>query len=164
MQESPVQFLGQEDPRRRDRLPIPVFMGFPGDSDGKESSCNAGGLGLIPGLGRSPGGGHGNPLQYSCLEKPHGQRSLAGCSPQGRRESDTPERLSTAQFEQISLGRTGNKQEELKSATRFFLAFVKSPLSRFLAPCYSLCPRSQQWGTNGYKRSITILRHVLTKK
>ena len=45
-----------------------------GGSDGKESACNAGDLGLIPGLGRSPGGGHG----YSCLENPHGQRSLAG--------------------------------------------------------------------------------------
>ena len=40
----------------------PGYMGFPGDSDGKESTCNAGDLGLIPGLGRSPGGGHGNPL------------------------------------------------------------------------------------------------------
>ena len=50
--------------------------GFPGSSAGKESACNAGDLGLIPGLGRSPGGGHGNPLQYSCLENPHGQRSL----------------------------------------------------------------------------------------
>ena len=39
-------------------------------SDGKESTCNAGDLGLIPGLGRSPGGGQGNPLQYSCLENP----------------------------------------------------------------------------------------------
>ena len=39
-------------------------MGFPGDSDGKESDCKAGDLGLIPGLGRSTGGGHGNPLQY----------------------------------------------------------------------------------------------------
>ena len=44
-------------------------MGFPGGSDGKESACNAGDLGLIPTLGRSPGGGKGNPLQYSCLEK-----------------------------------------------------------------------------------------------
>ena len=43
-------------------------MGFSGSSDGKESGCNAGDLGLIPGLGRSPVGGHGNPLQYSCLE------------------------------------------------------------------------------------------------
>ena len=41
------------------------------------------------------GGGHGNPLQYSCLENPHGQRSLAGCSPRGHKELDTAERLST---------------------------------------------------------------------
>ena len=41
---------------------------FPGGSDGKVSACNVGDLGLIPGLGRSPRGGHGNPLQYSCLE------------------------------------------------------------------------------------------------
>ena len=44
------------------------YTGFPGGSDYKESACDAGDLGLIPGLGRSPGGGHGNPLQYSCLE------------------------------------------------------------------------------------------------
>ena len=44
--------------------------GFPGGSDGKGSACNAGDLGLIPRLGRSPGGGHGNPLQHSCLENP----------------------------------------------------------------------------------------------
>ena len=50
---------------------------FSGGSDSKESACSAGDLGLIPGLGRSTGGGHGNPLQYSCLENPHGQRSLA---------------------------------------------------------------------------------------
>ena len=43
-------------------------MGFPGGSDGKESACDAGDLGSIPGLGRSSGGGHGNPFQYSCLE------------------------------------------------------------------------------------------------
>ena len=45
-------------------------MGFPGGSDGKESAYNVGDLGLTPGSGRSPGGGHGNPLQYSCLENP----------------------------------------------------------------------------------------------
>ena len=45
-----------------------MHPGFPGGSDGKESACNAGDLGLIPGLGRSPGEGNGNPLQYSCLE------------------------------------------------------------------------------------------------
>ena len=44
------------------------LLGFPGDSDDKESSCNAGDLGLIPGSVRTPGEGNGNPLQYSCLE------------------------------------------------------------------------------------------------
>ena len=60
--------------------------GFPSGSDGKESTCNAGYPGLIPGVGRSPGEGNGNPLQYSCLENPYGQRSLAGC-----KESETTE-------------------------------------------------------------------------
>ena len=53
MQETLVRFLGWEDPWRRERLPTPVFLGFPCGSAGKESSCNAGDLGLIPGLGRS---------------------------------------------------------------------------------------------------------------
>ena len=68
---------------------------FPGGSDGKESTCSAGDLGLIPGLGRSPGGEQGNPLQCSCLENPHGQRSLIGYSPWGCRELNMTERLST---------------------------------------------------------------------
>jgi len=51
-------------------IPTPGFLGFPGGSDGKESACNVGNLGSIFGLGRSPGGRHGNPLQYSCLENP----------------------------------------------------------------------------------------------
>ena len=59
-------------------------------------ACYVGDLGLIPGLGRSPGGGHGNLLQYSCLENPHAQRSLAGYGPWGCKESDTTERLVTA--------------------------------------------------------------------
>ena len=82
-------------PWRRDRLPTSVFLGFPGGSDGKESTCNAGDLDSIPGLERSPGGRQGNPLQYSCLENPHGQRSLVGYSPWCHKESDTTERLST---------------------------------------------------------------------
>ena len=74
---------------RRDRLPTPVFM--PGGSDDKESACKAGDLGWIPRLGCYPGGGHGNPLQYSCLKNPHGQRNLADYSP---KELDTTEKLS----------------------------------------------------------------------
>ena len=60
----------------------------------KNPTANAGDIrdtGFIPGLGRSPGGGHGNPFRCSCLENPHGQRSLAGYSPQGHKESDTTE-------------------------------------------------------------------------
>ena len=76
-------------------MKLTCIKGFPGGSVGKESTCNAGDLGLIPGLGRSPGGRHGNPSQYSCLENPHGQRSLVGCSSWGCKESDRTEQLST---------------------------------------------------------------------
>ena len=61
-------------------------LSFQGDSDGKESACNVGDLGSVPGLGRFNGGGNGNPLQYSCLENSHGQRSLVGSSPWGCKE------------------------------------------------------------------------------
>ena len=71
-------------------------LGFPGNSAGKEFAYNAGNLGSIPGFGRSPGGGYGIPLQYSCLENPQGQKSLVGYSPCGHKETDTTERLSTA--------------------------------------------------------------------
>ena len=50
--------------------PTPVFLGFPGGSFGNESTCNEGDLDSVPGSGRSPGEGNGNPLQYSCLENP----------------------------------------------------------------------------------------------
>ena len=77
-------------------------MGFPGGSDGKESSSNAGDLGSIPGSGRSPGKGNGNPLWYSYLENPHVQRSLVGYSPWGPKEWDTTEQLSTEQHEMLN--------------------------------------------------------------
>ena len=66
----------------------------------KNLPANAGDIrdaGLISGLGRSPAEGHGKPLQYSCLENPHGQRSLAGYSPCGHKELDMTEQLSAAQ-------------------------------------------------------------------
>ena len=75
-------------------VPGALIRGFPGGSDCKECACNVGDLDSIPGLGRSPGGGHGNPLQCSCLENPHEERSLAGYSPWDRKESNTAERLS----------------------------------------------------------------------
>ena len=64
----------------------------------KNSPANAGDIGnagSIPGLGRCPGRGHGNPLQYPCLENPQGQRSLEGYSLWGREEMDTRQQLST---------------------------------------------------------------------
>ena len=70
-------------PWRRDRLPTLVFLGFPGGSAGKESTCNAGDLGLIPGLGRSPGEGKGYLLQYS------GQENYMDCILHGVSESWT---------------------------------------------------------------------------
>ena len=59
------------------------ILGFPCGSEGKPSACDVGEPGLIPGFGRSPGERNVNPLQYSCLEKSHGQRSLVGYSPRG---------------------------------------------------------------------------------
>ena len=73
-------------------LIVVAFLVVPGGSEGKASACNVGDPGFIPGLGRSPGEGNGNPLQYSCLENPIGWRSLVGYSPWGRKESDTTER------------------------------------------------------------------------
>ena len=68
-----------------------ILQGFPGGSEGKESAFNVGDLDSVSGSGGSPGEGNGYPLQYSCLENPHGQRSLVGYSPQGHKELDTTE-------------------------------------------------------------------------
>ena len=67
--------------------------GFPGGSEVKASACNAGNLGSIPGSGRSPGEGNGNPLQYSCLENPMDGGAWWATSPLGRKESDATEQL-----------------------------------------------------------------------
>ena len=67
-------------------------MGFPGGSVVKNPPANAEDLSSILGLGRSPGGGQGNPFQYSCLENSHEQSSLAGYSPWGCKELDMTER------------------------------------------------------------------------
>ena len=64
-------------------------MGFPCGSAGKESACNVGGLGLIPGLGRSPGEGKDYPLQYSDLDNSMDRRTWQATQPIGCKESDT---------------------------------------------------------------------------
>ena len=88
MQKALVWFLGWED-LLEERLSTPVLLDFPCGSAGKESACNVGDLGLIPGLGSSPGAGNGYPLQYSCLEN-----SMDYIYPWDRKELDTTEELS----------------------------------------------------------------------
>ena len=87
MQEPRFDSWVKNIPWRGDRLPTSVFLGSPCGSAGKESACNAGDLGLIPRLGRSPGEGKGYPLQYSGLEN-------SMDSSWGLKESDATERLS----------------------------------------------------------------------
>ena len=73
----------------------PIYCGLPGGSDGKESACNAGDPGLIPGLGRSPGEGNGNPFQYSCLENSM-DRGAWWATVHGCKDLDTTEWLTLA--------------------------------------------------------------------
>ena len=74
---------------RRFRLPTPVFLGSPGGSAGKESACKVGDLGLIPGLGRSPGEEKGYPRQYSGLENPMDRGGWWATARCVAKESDT---------------------------------------------------------------------------
>ena len=94
-------------------------MGFLGGSDGKESACNAGDLEE----GRSPGGGHGNPLQYCCLENPQGQRGLAGHSPWDRKESDMTDLLSAHTHKHRTLITIFNISTDDGTKKHFFLIF-----------------------------------------
>ena len=112
------------------------FKGFFVGSDGKESTCNAGDLGSIPQLGRFPGGGHGNPLRYSCLENPHGQRSLqASYSPWGCKELGTTERLSTTQSEKC--GQSVQRKGRWVSCTAY--QFLTRSLQFLLIFHYTHC-------------------------
>ena len=90
---------------------LKLLTSFPGGSVSKESACNVGELGSIPGLGRSHGGGNGNSLQYSSLENPHGQRGLMGYYPWHHTQLDVTERLSTALHSQhlVFHANQGNK-------------------------------------------------------
>ena len=78
-------------------LPL-TYTHPPSFSEGKATACNAGDLGSIPGWGRSPEEGNGNPLQYSLPGKSHGRRSLVGYSPWGCKESETTEQLHFHNF------------------------------------------------------------------
>ena len=93
LSQHPIQKLLTPTPRRICDPSRSTEVYFPSGSDGKAPVYNVGDLGSIPGSGRSPGEGNGNPLQYYCLKKSHGQGSLVGYSPWGHKESDTTEQL-----------------------------------------------------------------------
>ncbi|CAI9174239.1 unnamed protein product [Rangifer tarandus platyrhynchus] len=106
-----------------------LLLGFPGSSDVKESACNVGDLGSVPGLGRSPGGGHGNPLQYSCLENPHRQRSLVDYSPWGSKELDTAKQLRYLKYLLLDFELLECKINIWPSLYSFYLTYCSSCLS-----------------------------------
>ena len=100
-----------------------------GGSDGKESACNVEDLDLFPGLGISPGGGHSNPFQYSCMENSHGQRCLPGYRLWGHRESDTTKQLSTAQHMTLVVGLSYKGTITLRDVCSLYACFLESFLN-----------------------------------
>ena len=102
---------------------IITYSGFPDGSEVKASASNAGDPGSIPGSGRSPGEGNGNPFQYSCLENPIDLRSLVGCSPRGHKESDTTERLhpspNETEFMDLGASRIPKRMRKVKTIAKF---------------------------------------------
>ena len=125
----------------------------------KNPSANAGDVkdeSSIPESGRSPGGGHGNPFQYSCLENPHGQRSLAGYSPWGHKESDTTE-LAEHTHKHI----TGHSLRPLQniSAVDFKENNTEEPICR--AGIKTQTSRMHLWTKRGKERVGQIERVAL---
>ena len=110
-----------------------MLLDFPSSSTGKESACNAGDLGSIPGLGRTPGGGHGNSLQYFCLENPR-ERNLVGYSPWGHKESNTTEGLSAVLLLFTYLYRLYIKKK--KKIARLQNIFSYSPQCILFCSCF----------------------------
>ena len=124
------------------------LSGLPWWLSSKEPACQAGDVGdtgSIPGLGRFPGVGNGNPLQYSCLEDPHGHRSLAGYSPWGRKESETTKVTKHAHTSE------GKK-----------LPRKLNPLSNKFEKCYMFCPLL--WDSQSKWEKIKPLRSSAGKK
>ena len=99
VQETLVGSLSWEVPLEKGQATHSSILGLPWGSDGKESSRNARDLGSIPVLGRSPGGGNGNPLQCSCLRIPQKEKP-GSYGPWGHEELDTTERLTLMSFRQ----------------------------------------------------------------
>ena len=118
---------------RRDKVPTPVFLGFPGGSAGKISTCSAGDLGSIPGLGRFPGEGKGYPLQYSGLE------NSMDCIVHGVTKSRT--RLSNFHFH-LGQSRKGERPMRWSEHGNAF----RVELTVFL---WRTCRHERKWGSLG---------------
>ena len=101
-------------------MPLKNTWDLPGGSDGKESTCNVGDLGLIPGLGRSPGEGNGNPLQYSYLENSMDRGASWAIVHGGRKELDITEQLSLFAFKEYQTKRIIPKQGEVNGTSSTF--------------------------------------------
>ena len=133
-----------------------VKWGFPCGSDCKQSSCNAGDLGLIPGQGRSPGESNGYLLQYPWLENSTDRGAWQATVHGGHKESDTTERL-TQQHNKISY-MTGMKQ---KTREFIYLPNMCSSQNRQIFPTKSVKPQSQDLSSG--KRLFFLLFHCLPK-
>ena len=133
-------------------------MGFPGGSDSKESACSGGDLGSTPGLGRALGGGHGNPLQYPCLDNPYRLRSLGGYSPWGHKESSMTERLSTDLLE-----RWGSHKPSICKKSRCLQSEIKwGVLCTTVFISWNCCNKLPQiGGRKQQKRKFSLLARSL---
>ena len=107
-------------------------------SDGKESACNAGGLGSIPGLGRSPGEGNGNPLQCSCLKNPMDRGVWRAIVHGGLKELNTTERL-TLSFFTWKMEAASPKKTQLLNAELIYFQMSVIYLTVFFLICTTYC-------------------------
>ena len=135
----------------------PADRGLLGGSDGEESACNSGDLGSIPGLERSPGGGHRNPLQYSCLENSHGQRSLTGYNPRGRKESDMTEGLKHPPPPPHTGPRQDLAEETASRQELLLLSAIRKPAT---GPTTTPARRDILWQGLGLVAAFTLLTLV----
>ena len=134
-------------------------LGLPSASDGKEPAWNAGNPGSVPGLGRSPAGRHGNPLQYSCLENfMDRERSQAGYSPWGRKESDTTEQLTLSLFRFQKL--LFSQPVIFWLMSNYFSLFLPAPSSSSFGHC-DILTTSYSWLVPKHRLRPDLLSPVL---
>ena len=114
-------------------------LGSSGAWDGKESPCNVGDLGSILGLGRSPRGGRGNPLQYSCLENPHGQRSLEGSRGSQRVRHDWENEHAALKWKIFQNLKNLVKEFRVGDGTSYLYPNTAAAAAKSLQSCLTLC-------------------------